>query len=53
MGGASEGARTKQARRKLDSLVLGRLAFKTEGETIRESVKSSGRYFATPQEYPQ
>lgn len=50
MSGASEPARVKQARRKLERLVARGHAFKREGEAIHGAVRDPDRYFATPME---
>ena len=50
MSGASEAARVKQARRKLDALVGQHLAFRRDGEAIRGALAAPVRYFATPRE---
>jgi replicative DNA helicase len=48
MEGATEKAREVKARRRLESLVARRLAFKREGEPIRGRVHEPDRYFAMP-----
>jgi replicative DNA helicase len=48
MDGASEKAREMKARRRLDSFVDRRLAYRREGRTIRGRIHEPDRYFTSP-----